>query len=98
MHSQDVRQDERDITTGRWQMNHLNHSIAGADGTTHLKIVGVALLCSVVLGLGFNATLFAQPTPKPQIADAIVMVPVENTSVCRMIVPRHGPTAEVPSI
>ena len=78
-------------------MNHYNHSLAGAAVNTHLKIVGLALVCSVAIGIAFHASLFAAPTSKPRLMDVTFATNVEDGSVCRMIAPRHGPAMEAPS-
>ena len=61
----------------------MNYLLVGADCNTHLKIVAVALFCSVLVGLAFNASLLAAPMSK-QLIDVQFAANAEHRSVCRL--------------
>lgn len=62
----------------------MNYSLIGADRYTHLKIVAVALVCSVLVGLAFHSSLLAAATPNPHLIDVQFAANTENKSVCRI--------------
>lgn len=70
----------------------MSYSLIGADRNTHLKIIGLALIGSVLFGFAFNASLFAAPVSKPQLVEVRFAPPVENRSVCRVTESRHTPS------
>ncbi len=56
----------------------MNHSIYGADQSTHLKIVVVALLAAIaVIGFGLSLHLYAKDEPTETIAVLKVGKPLQ---------------------
>ena len=70
----------------------MNYLLSGADRNTHLKILGLALACSVIIGFAFNASLLAAPAPKPELNDVRIAAQVNNKSVCRVNEVRNTPS------
>jgi hypothetical protein len=62
----------------------MNYSLINADRNTHLKIVLVALACSVLVGFAFNGSLFAAPASKPQLVDVTFVANTAHRTVCRI--------------
>jgi hypothetical protein len=62
----------------------MNYSIVGADRNTHLKIFALAIIASLLVGVAFNASLFAAPIWKRHGTDILLASNAHPRPVCRL--------------